>query len=180
MREYTTCRVEHRDYIPYGWIATKFCNVDFTGKYSNEYKSELHDIVFEKYHKREKEIKDINEKINTINKKIKNLSEEIMRANKEIKEMHKKLSIFDRLFKNNTKEIKYKKKLLMYCIMIKINEYNTLVDSKSNLEKDRFYSQFEKMYKTEEYLKDNGFRMISSSQSGGECVTKTDIWQKEY
>ena len=61
-----------------------------------------------------------------------------------------------------------------------VDTENQLIDLKNNLDEDKFYSQSETMYKIERYLEDNGFRIINSSQSGGECVTKTDIWQKEY
>ena len=27
----TTAKIEHRDYVPSGWIAIKFCNVHFYG-----------------------------------------------------------------------------------------------------------------------------------------------------
>ena len=183
MKEYTTCRVKHRDYVPDDYIAIEFCDVEFIGKNAKKYEYELNDIIFEKCRKRKKEIKNIDETLDSIDKKIKLVSESIIEKNKEIKEMRKKLPIFDRLFKNDTEEIKYKKKVLetlIYYMETEINEYNELVDLKNNLEKDKFYSQFEEVYKTETYLKNNGFRIISSSQSGGKCKTQIDIWQKEY
>lgn len=97
--------------------------------------------------------------------------------------MRKKLPILTKIFKGNTEEIKDKKKYLetlLNTIDCNVNKYNELIDCKNFLNEDKFYDQYEIMVKIEKYLNDNGFRMINSSQSGGECVTKTDIWQKEY
>ena len=38
--KYTTCRVKHRDYVPYGYIAIEFCRVEFTGKDWKKYEKE--------------------------------------------------------------------------------------------------------------------------------------------
>lgn len=181
--KYTTCRVEHRDYVPYGYIAIEFCNVKFMGKDKRKYEKEWNNIEFKKLNQREEEIKEINEKLKTINEEIKTLLDLENNIEEEIKEMRKKLSIFARLFKGDTEEIKDKKnvlKLLIYAIDCKINKYNELIALKNNLDEDKFYSQSELMCKIERYLEDNGFRIINSNQSGGECKTQTDIWQKEY
>ena len=181
--KYTTCRVEHRDYVPYGYIAVEFCHVEFTGKDWKKYEKEWNNIKFKKLHETEKEIKYIDEELETITKEIEILSNAETAFKKEIRGIRKKLPILTRIFKGNTEEIKYKKKVLetlqntMNCKIIK---YNELVDYKNILNKDKFYEQDEIMYKIKKYLKNNGFRIINSSQSGGECVTKTDIWQKEY
>lgn len=180
--KYTTCRVEHRDYVPYDYIAVEFCHVKFMGKDSKKYEKEWNNIEFEKYHQREKEIEDIDKELKTITKKIKMLLELTNDIEKEIKKMRKKISFFRRLFKS-TEEIKNKEKkieILTNSIGYNIIQYSELIDLKNNLDEDKFYSQSEIMYKIERYLEDNGFRIINSSQSGGKCKTQTDIWQKEH
>lgn len=181
--KYTTCRVKHRDYVPYGYIAIEFCDVKFMGKNSKKYEREWYAIEFKKLRQREKEIEDINEEVKAITKEIEISLDSKNNIEKEIKKMRKKLSFFARLFNSDTEEIKDKKnvlKLLIYSIDCKINKYNELIVLKNNLDQDKFYSQSEIMVKIERYLIDNGFRIINSSQSGGECKTQTDIWQKEY
>lgn len=181
--EYTTCKVEHRDYVPYGWIAVEFCHVDFMGKHAKLYENEWHDIEFEKYRKREKEIKEIEEELKSIEKADENIAKQQISLEYEIRNLRKKLPIFKRLFKGDTEEIKDKKaelEKLMNTKNYKIKGYFVLTKLKKELDEDRFYSQSELMRKIERYLKDKGFRIINSSQSGGECKEQIDIWQKEY
>ena len=103
--EHTTCRIEHRDYVPYGWIAIEFCDVEFMGKNAKQYEREWHDIEFVKLRKREKEIENIDSTLQIIAEELEfvlNLQSELK---KEIKNLRKKLSILKRLFKGNTGEI---------------------------------------------------------------------------
>lgn len=182
-REYTTCKVKHRDYVPYGWIAIEFCEVDFMGKDAKLYENEWHEIKFAKYDKREKEIKEIEEELKSIKKAAEDIAKQEIRLEYEIRNLRKKLPIFKRLFKGDTEEIKDKKAELEKIINTKnckIKNYYVLTELKKDLDEDKFYSQSELMRKIERYLKDKGFRIINSSQSGGECKEQIDIWQKEY
>lgn len=182
-KEYTTCRVEHRDYVPYDYIAIEFCEVEFIGKNARQYENEWHNIKFAKCRKREKEIKNIDTTLQIITKELEfvlNLQSELK---EEIKSLRKKLSIFRRLFKGDTGEILIKKEKLEQLISTenhRIDKYNKLINLKNDLDEDKFYSQYELMRKIERYLENKGFRIINSSQSGGECKEQIDIWQKEY
>lgn len=40
----TTAIVKHRDRVPYGWIAIKFCSVEFLGPLARELDNKWHDI----------------------------------------------------------------------------------------------------------------------------------------
>ena len=47
----TTAKVEHRDYVPWNYIALRFCHVNFYGFRAEEMKQKWEDIENKRYQK---------------------------------------------------------------------------------------------------------------------------------
>lgn len=179
-KKHTTCRV---DYVLSDWIATGYCDLYFSGENAEKYKEEWHNIEFKKYDEREKEIEEIDKELESLEKNLKEIDEQFHYIGNKILNMRKQLPFLKRLFKKDTEEIEEEKKI--FCLLYneqksKTLKYNDLISYKETLEDDKFYSATETLVKAEKYLKKNGFRIINSSQSGSECETQIDIWEKEH
>lgn len=158
----TTAKVEHRDYVPWGWIAIKFCKVKFYGFRAKEMEKKWGDIESNRYitynslyEKNEIRIQNMHNKASAIHKQIK--------ASKP----------FYRFWHN-----KVEKEML--------SEANKLSNQAYELEKEneevgnkRLFDVFECHTQIENLLQQNGFVLTSTSSSGNECVTKIEVWTLE-
>jgi hypothetical protein len=66
MADRITAKIEARLYIPYGWIAIDFCHLEFWGKDTEKYKKGWEQIEYSDYHKYDKKIVELNNKIKKI------------------------------------------------------------------------------------------------------------------
>jgi chromosome segregation ATPase len=153
-----TAKVQYRDYVPYGYIAIEFCDVEFYGDDSNKLKEGWEKIKKDRYHKYDTAVNRLQYRLDSLTATRKDL-EKIKNAkpwfrfwyNKEEKEAIAKIEdIFNDIVK----------------IEEQIEEYENL----------RHMTAQETKRVLEEFLKDNGFVLTNTDSSGIECVTHTDIW----
>ena len=73
----TTAIVKHRDRVPYGWIAIKFCDVEFLGPLEDELNNKWHDIEFKKYRQNKEKIEECETTKEILEDKIKDFKKQI-------------------------------------------------------------------------------------------------------
>lgn len=157
----TTARVKHRDYIPYGWVAIEFCDVDFFGNDAERFDSAWREITYAKYDQIQPEIKRIQKHIAECDEKIGAIEQEL-----------NQLRRWWRFWKTPEENELLQKKSLLTQDIIEARERNDF------LQKDMFYKAKELVCKAEHFLKENGFILTNTSSDGNECVTHTDLWTK--
>lgn len=158
----TTARVKHRDYVPYGWIAIEFCEVEFFGKRARELEEEWNKIKSERYNKYDRVVKALEFKKNKAQKEINELSDSI-----------KKSKPWYRPWYNKTeKEILAKINKLIK----DIDGFNDGIKNNGDM---RFFAQSEEKRNIENLLERSGFVLTDTTAAGDECVTYTDIWTSE-
>ncbi len=153
-----TAKVQYRDYVPYGYIAIEFCNVEFYGDDSDNLTAKWEKIKKDRYHKYDTAVNRLRYKLDSLNSAREDL-EKIKNAkpwfrfwyNEEEKEAIAKIEdIFNDIVK----------------IEEQLQEYESL----------RHMTAKETKRAVEEFLRDNGFVLTNTDSSGMECVTHTDIW----
>lgn len=165
----TTAKVKHRDYVPHGWIAFKFCNVHFYGFRAEEMEEKWRHIEYERYY----EYAPLYEQNKT---QIQNLRSQIDVINAQEKSLIDSIPFYRLWYTEAEKE--------------KISEFNKLLDELSKqadeLEKENkeirdksFLSVYECHRKIEDLLQQHGFVLTSTSSKGNECVTETEVWTLE-
>jgi len=155
----TTAKIKHRDYVPWGWIAIEFCDVEFYGARAKELEKEWHEIEFAKYH----EQKPIAENYKTQKYQ---LEKEIKDIQKQLKESKK----WYRFWYNKDE------KNLIHLINEKSTTIKNLEVKIESVESDMFYKASTLLRKVEHFLKNKGFVLTNTTAAGDECVTYTDIW----
>lgn len=103
----STAKITYRGYVPYGWIAVKFCRIEFSGNDSDIHTRNYHEIEFSELRKYQPTFEQIESQIHVLQKvitdkkrwyHIKKLPEE-----KEIEELKSKLKVTsDKRFKFHT------------------------------------------------------------------------------
>lgn len=160
MNQKTTAKVEHRDYIPWGWIAIPFCRVTFHGKEADEMDKKWREITHARF-------VEYDEIVTGNEQRISNLENDIQNLQKEIKKP------WYRPWYNATEKQKMHQ---IQGIRNEIERINLqLVEDK----KKRFYESYEYRTRLESLLNKNGFYLTNTSSSGEECVTHTEIWTKD-
>ena len=158
----STAKFKYRDYVPYGWIAIEYCDVEFFGKDADKLSKEWHNIKFAKFDKKESEIIPLKVKLKEI-REANNYNEETLKSIKDSKKWYqRKKSVDEKNF------------------LAKIAENNILIQDLTEkidkLEKDRFYSVSELKRKAKNFLREKGFLMYDYASSGDECVDHTEMW----
>ena len=155
----TTAKVEHRDYVPWSWIAIEFCDVDFYGFRAREMEIKWREIKNQRYDK----YNSIYEENEKIIRNLQNKAKEILKKVEESKPFYR--------FWYNKKE----KQMLSEANNLSSQAYK-IKEKNEEVEKKRFFGTYECHRKIEELLTQNGFVLTSTSSSGNECVTKTEVW----
>lgn len=158
----TTARVRHRDYVPYGWIAIEFCEVEFFGTRARQIEEEWKKICNERYNKYNNLVEALKFKKNKAQQEIDKLSGELKESKPWYRPWH-----------NKTEKDIIKK------IDELIENINGLDRSIKRNEDMRFFAQSEKKRNLENLLKRSGFVLTNTAAAGDECVTYTDIWTSE-
>lgn len=165
----TTAKVKHRDYVPHGWIAIEFCDVDFYGFRAKEMERKWDDIKRKQYY----EYAPLYDKNKT---QIQNLRNQIDAINAQGKSLIDSIPFYRFWYTEAEKE--------------KISEFNKLLDELSkqadDLEKEnkeigdkRFFGVYECHRRIEDLLQQHGFVLTSTSSKGNECVTEIEVWTLE-
>lgn len=165
----TTAKVEHRDYVPWGWVTINFCNVDFYGFRAEEMERKWNDIKRKQYD----EYAPLYEQNET---QIQNLRNQIDAINAQEKSLIDSIPFYRFWYTKTEKE--------------KISEFNKLLDELSkqadDLEKEneeigdkRFFGAYECYRKIEDLLQQHGFVLTSTSFKGNKCVTEIEVWTLE-
>ena len=156
----TTAQVKHRDYVPWGWIAIEFCDVEFFGERAKELKDKWSDITMARYRK----YKGLVEELET---KKSDLENEHQRLVKELKSTRRWYR-----FWYNEKENQLEKQVY--------NTYSKIQEIDKDIEKYNdmcFYGSIEKRLKLEKFLQEQGLVLDNSNAVGDECITYIDIWK---
>lgn len=156
----TTAQVKHRDYVPWGWIAIEFCDVEFFGERAKELKDKWSDITMARYRK----YKGLVEELET---KKSDLENEHQRLVKELKSTRRWYR-----FWYNEKENQLEKQVY--------NTYSKIQEIDKDIEKYNgmcFYGSVEKRLKLEKFLQEHGLVLDNSNAVGDECITYIDIWK---
>ncbi len=174
----TTAKIEHRDYVPHGWLAIKFCYVHFYGFRSEEMKKKWTGIALTRYDKYNRlceqnktTIQYLNNQINEINSHKKALI-----ASKPSK------PLFRFWYNKSEKEKICEINKNLDEISKQVSDLTIQVD---NLEKenkrieDKKYDVYEIHREIEDFLQQNGFVLTSTSATGNECITETEVWTLE-
>ena len=157
----TTAKVEYRIYIPYGWIAVEFCNVEFFGYNKNLLKNEWHDIEYKK-------CKDKKPIIN----KLKVRRDDLKKHENLIVDEIKSIQKWWKLWKSKDEKSLWNQ---LFIIRKKMDD----IDNKIKMhEESMFYSALVLKRKAEHFLESKGFIFETTSSAGNECVTHTDVWKK--
>ena len=158
----TTAKVEHRDYVPWGWIAIEFCNVDFYGFRAKEMEKQWQDIEHQRYFKYNSLFEENETKIQDLRSK----SSAILNKVKESKP-------FYRFWYN-----KMEKQMISEANELS-SQANKLEEENEEVGKKRFFGTYECHTKIEELLQQYGFVLTSVSSRGNECITKIEVWTLE-
>ncbi len=162
MSKKTTAKVEHRDYIPWGWIAIPFCDVEFYGFRAKEMEEKWSDIQrkrYEKYHsiveQNEKEIKDLKDSASSIRKQAENSK-----------------PFYRFWYTKKEKELLAKAENL-YLQAYRLEKSNEKLEDKEEFGVHKCHKKIKKL------LEQNGFVLTHINSKGKECVTETEIWTLE-
>lgn len=155
--------LEYRTHVPYGWIASEFCNLNVMGVSDSEVKGledSWHDIEFEKYRAKEIIIDKLENDKDRLNAEVDSLESQYKASKKWYR------------FAN-----KAEKQMLADAHSKRMSIYE--IDEQIQKHKDeRFFSASELKRKAEQLLINKGYILISKSSAGAECITHTEIWQK--
>lgn len=157
----TTARVEHREYVPFGWIAVKFCDVDFFGDEAEFFESMWREIEYKKYNQVTLEIKRVQSRIEECRAEIDTIEHKL----KQVKRWWR--------FWKTAEEKELKRKQSMF-----FQNIQKAKAEKDSLERNMFYKAKELVQKAENFLKENGFILTNVSSNGNECITYTDLWTR--
>ena len=158
----TTAKVEHRDYVPRGWIAIEFCDVDFYGFRAEEMERKWLEIRSRRYD-------EYNDVFEYNEAKIKSLRSSAT----TLREQAKKSKPFYRFWYNASE-----KNLLSTADNLS-RQANELEQKNEEIGNNRFFGVYERHRKIEELLQQNGFVLIMTSSKGEECIVETEIWSLE-
>lgn len=158
----TTAKVEHRDYIPWGWIAIKFCDVEFYGSRAAEMSKKWQKIKSERYEKYDSLCKENEMKI-----------EAWRTLASSIRDNVKNSKPFYRFWYNKSE------KDMLATAAKHLSQANELEEENEKVKANRFFETFECRMKIEELLRQNGFILTNASSRGKECITKIEIWTLE-
>lgn len=164
MKKITIATLEYRDHVPYGWIATEFCHLNIMGindAVVDMMEEKWHNTEFEKYNNVEPQIKELV-------KKQEILKQEIEDLDLQYKAVHKWWKIPSAMEKSLKRESNEKSQM--------VSDLETTIES---LKDERWYDASELHQKATKLLVDNGFILTSKTASGSECITHTEIWQRE-
>ncbi len=155
----TTAKVE---YAPYGWIACRFCYVNFYGFRAKEMEKKWNNIKDERYNKynslfeeNEKRIQDLCSKSSTLLNKV--------RESKP----------FYRFWYN-----KAEKQMLSEANELS-SQADELEEKNKKVKDNRFFDAYECHSEIEDLLQQNGFVLTSFSSIGDKYVTKIELWTLE-
>lgn len=158
----TTAKVEHRDYVPFGWIALRFCHVNFYGFRAEEMKQKWEDIENKRY-----------QKYNSIYKenkiKIQSLRTQVDAIYKQVKES----KTFYRFWYNKAEREMLADAQKLSCQADELEEKNEENRGKF------FFDTYECRRKIEDLLQQNGFVLTHTSSEDEKCVTKIEVWTLE-
>lgn len=157
----TTAIVTSRLYVPYGWIAIEYCDIDFTGENQKVLSKQWHDIEFSEYDKHDVVVRECKDDIKTKKEEI-----EAIRSHTKTSKLKWKIWRY--------KEYQKSKK----DIRVLEEEISELKKRKKHHKEKRFKSAVKLHSDAMNFLKENGFLLVSSSDSGGECITTTEIWMR--
>lgn len=159
----TTARLKYRNYVPWGWIAIEFCNVEFFGDNADLFRRKWHDIEYAKYDKCKAKMNALKEELDANEKQRKSISQEL----KELQQAAPWWQIWE-----TDKERALKMQLSEIDADITKIEINMSV-----INSDKFYDVQTIINKAESFLEENGFVLRNTDTAGNECVTHTDIWE---
>jgi hypothetical protein len=160
----TIATLKYRNHVPYGWVATEFCHLDFMGIKDDLVKSmndQWHNAEFEKHNMAK-------EKIVTLNANKELLSAQVSELESKYKQSKKWYRLANKYEKSLLNEIEQKR--------CSICDIETAIEQ---LESDKFFSASELHKKASELLVKNNFILISKSSAGNECITHTEIWHRK-
>lgn len=155
----TTAKVKHRDWVPYGWIAIEFCDVDFYGFRAGEMDKKWHDITRKRYDTYDSLYKENETKI-----------QDLHNNTKDIRKQVKESKPFYRFCYNEVE-----KEMLFKADNLSKKAYE-LEKENEQIKGKRFFNVYECHRKIEELLQQNGFVLTHASSTGEECVMETEIW----
>lgn len=158
----TTARVKHRDYIPPGWLAIEFCDVDFVGDEAEFFDSMWKKIEYKKFDRDMPNLEHVESCINKYMAEIDTIGYEL----KQIKKWWK-------FWKSAEEKYLEQKQSLL------IQNIEKAKAERDILENNMLYEPAELVFRVEKFLKENGFILKSTSSSNDGCVTYTDLWTKE-
>lgn len=158
----TTAKVEHRDYVPWNYIALKFCHVNFYGFRADEMNKKWNAITNKRYNEYESIYKENEIKIQSLRTQ----ADDIYKRVKESKP-------FYRFWYN-----KAEKEMLADAQKLSIQAYELEEENKKVKEK-RLFDNYECRRKIEDLLQQNGFVLTHTASEGERCVTRTEIWTLE-
>lgn len=150
MNTLTTAIYEHRDFVPFDYIAITFARLEFTGKDADKYNEEWKKI--------ERKIK---ESSYAILKKIEVNEKKIEENNKILKRKP-----WYR-FRDNEEEAVSRKEIE------KLRVENSILEE----EYDELDTDFDLRCAIERFLGENHFAMVRRDTRGDECCTYTDIYE---
>ena len=160
--EKTTAKVEHRDYVPYGWIAIKFCDVDFYGFRAQEMTTKWQNIKNRRY-----------DEYNSIYNQNEKTIKDLRNSASEIRNRVRKAKPFYRFWYNK------KDKILLAAADKLSSQADKLEEKNEELGEKRFFGVYECHTRIEQLLEQNGFVLTHTSSRGQECVIQTEVWTCE-
>ena len=158
----TTAKVEHRDYIPCGWIGIKFCHVNFYGSRAEEMSKKWQKITSERYEKYDSLCKENEMKI-----------EAWRTLASSIRDNVKNSKPFYRFWYNKSE------KDMLATAAKHLSQANELEEENEKVKSNRFFEPFECHMKIEELLRENGFILTNASSSGEGSFTEIEVWTLE-
>lgn len=161
---YTTiATLKYRDYVPHGWIAAEFCNLEVMGVRDSIVKSvdnEWNDVKFEKYDKIKEEIAALEAQKVLLNAEADDLDAKY----KSSKKWYRFANATEKAWKNSA--------------AMKRSEIDQIDSKIQALDDDKFFTASELKRRAHDLLVRHGFVLINTSSSGNECVTHTEVWHK--
>lgn len=157
----TTAEVKYRLHRPFGWIALTYCDIEFIGEDSYSLSNIWRNI---KNGKRDS----MDELIKASENKISEMHLDIDKTNAE----YKSLKRWYRPWKTKEQKVMVAK---VKSLLNSIDRENRLIEE---YKENRFYSPYELVDKAHYMLNKNGFRLISHTRNGEECVDDIEIWER--